>query len=372
MNKKRIVVKIGSSSLTNTSGGLSLEKLHDHTEALAKLMNNGHEVVLISSGAVAAGFTSLGYPSRPVTVVGKQAAAAVGQGLLMQGYTERLAQHGITTAQLLLTRQDLMKKEHYHNVYSTLSELIQRRVLPIINENDSVSVEELTFGDNDMLSALVSGFIHADMLMMLTDVDGIYDQNPAHPEARRFHYIDHVTDELLNITSENGSKVGTGGMKSKLKAAQTATSLSVKTFIGTGQGAQKLTNILEGKGEGTYIYDKSGTDLKNHKQWIAYHSQSSGHIVIDSGAVEAIMKHSKSILPVGVSDVQGSFLQGDVVDVLNPRGELIAKGMVHYTAQGLRDIMGKPSYDIQSHDPFKAEVIHRDHLVLIKKGMNVT
>ncbi len=178
MKKQRIVVKIGSSSLADSHGGISKEQLSDHVAALARLKEEGHEVLLITSGAVAAGFSALGYPSRPVTIKGKQAAAAVGQSLLMQAYTEEFRKYGIVTAQLLLTRSDFSRKEQYSNAYATLGELLKRSALPIINENDSISLEELTFGDNDMLSALVSGLVSADILMIFTDVNGLYDKNP--------------------------------------------------------------------------------------------------------------------------------------------------------------------------------------------------
>src|SRR5699024_10578291 len=193
------------------------------------------------------GFKRLGYPARPLTTKGKQAAAAVGQGLLIESYIEKFSDFGIVPAQLLLTRNDFSNREQYRNAFATVEELLERGILPIINENDTVSVEELTFGDNDMLSALVSGFIHADQLILLTDINGLYNGNPrTNPAAEKYEYLETITEEMIGAADENGSKVGTGGMKSKLMAAKTATSLGVSVFIGTGEGKNKLVQILRG------------------------------------------------------------------------------------------------------------------------------
>lgn len=367
--KQRIVVKIGSSSLTNTNGGLSIEKLAEHVEALAMLKKQGHEIILISSGAVAAGFKGLGYPTRPVTIAGKQAAAAVGQGLLMQGYTEHFRNHNIVTAQLLLTRSSFMNKEQYSNSHATLSELLKRDVLPIINENDSVSIDELTFGDNDMLSALVSGLVHADFLIILTDVNGLYDQNPnENPNAKKYNFLPGITDELVQIASSSGSKMGTGGMRSKIEAAKTALSLGVNVFIGTGAGQDKLIDILAGKGDGTYIGNSKQPGVKNSKQWIALHSNVAGEIEIDNGAIDALLNKGKSLLPAGIINVKGDFLVGDVVEVTNHKGEVIGRGEVNFPANELIKIKGLSSTEakeILKSD--QTEVIHRDHWVSIKK-----
>jgi len=217
MKKQRIVVKIGSSSLTNDRGEIDQEKFNDHVQALATLRQAGHEVLLVSSGAVAAGFARLGYSSRPVTLKGRQAAAAVGQSLLIQSYADKFSEFDIIPAQILLTRDDFANRDRFKNAYDTIMELLERRILPIINENDTVSIRELTFGDNDMLSALVSGFTHADQLIILTDINGLYDSNPhINRSAKRIDYLEDITDEMLTVADESGSKSGTGGMKSKL------------------------------------------------------------------------------------------------------------------------------------------------------------
>jgi glutamate 5-kinase len=367
--KQRIVVKIGSSSLTNSQGGLSKEKIIEHVAAISKLKKEGNEVVLISSGAVAAGFSVLGYQTRPVTIAGKQAAAAVGQGLLMQSYFEEFQREGIVSAQLLLTRNDFSQQEQYNNAYSTLSELLKRGVIPIINENDSVAVDELTFGDNDMLSALVSGLIHADTLIILTDINGLYDGNPRKDRhAKKYNFLPEITEDLLEVAGGTGSKVGTGGMRSKLEAAKTALTVGVKVFIGKGEGADKLLDIVTGKGDGTYIGYNLGSSLKSKKQWIGIHSQIAGQIEIDSGAEHAVIHLGKSLLPAGVKMVDGSFKRGDVVEVWNEKGELIGKGQVNYTAEELSKIKGLSSKEANITNMHnRIEVIHRDNWVTFTK-----
>lgn len=369
MSIRRIVVKIGSSSLTDEQGGLCEDKLNEHVDAIARLKEEGYEVVVISSGAVAAGFTQLGYVSRPVTIEGRQAAAAVGQGLLMQGYTRSFSKHGIVTAQLLLTRGDFADRERYDNAYATLAELLTRGVVPIINENDSVAVDELTFGDNDMLSALVSGLVHADLLIILTDVDGIYDQDPRRfSSAKKYIYLPEITDELLAGAGQSGSKVGTGGMLSKLEAAKTALSLGVRVFIGCGQGSEKLLDIVRGKGNGTYIGHSTDHVLKKRQQWIAFHSRVKGEVTVDQGAASALLERGKSLLPAGVVRVKGSFAAGDVVEVLNPKGELIGRGMVNYSSQELDLVKGLSSQEaIKLTGRSAEEVIHRNNWVKMGK-----
>ncbi|WP_102347128.1 glutamate 5-kinase [Bacillus sp. Marseille-P3661] len=369
MAKQRIVVKIGSSSLTNTNGGLSIEKLAEHVEALSLLKRFGHEVILISSGAVAAGFKGLGYPTRPVTIAGKQAAAAVGQGLLMQGYTEQFKKHNIVTAQLLLTRSTFSNKDQYNNAYSTLSELLKRDVLPIINENDSISVDELTFGDNDMLSALVSGLVHANFLVILTDVNGLYDQNPKdNPKAKKYNFLPEITDALFESASSSGSKMGTGGMKSKVEAARTALSLGVNVFIGTGEGSEKLVDILSGKGDGTYIGHPNQAGVTNLKQWLSLHSKVAGVIEVDQGAVQALLEKGKSLLPAGVTNILGDFVAGDVVEVVSPKGEVIGRGEVNYSSLDLVKVKGLSTDEAKGmidHD--QSVVIHRNQWVTLRK-----
>lgn len=364
---KRIVVKIGSSSLTNPHGGLDQEKLKDHVAAIARLKKRGHEIVLVSSGAVAAGYGGLGYPSRPVTIAGKQAAAAVGQVMLLNHYASEFHRFNLTIAQLLLARQDFERREQMSHAYSTLHELLRRSVIPIINENDSVSLEELTFGDNDMLSALVSGLIHADLLIILTDVDGLYNKNPGqYPDAARIDFLSDIPDKLLKqISAEAGSKVGTGGMKSKLRAAKTALSLGVRAFIGKGAGPDKLIDIIDGAGEGTYV---GSADLKHSlkvsKQWIALHSPVTGKIEIDNGAVHALMDEGKSLLPAGIKKISGHFYAGEVIQIIDEKQRILGKGQVNYSSEQLNEIKHMPSGQaMQLASGTRPEVVHRDNWV---------
>ncbi|NGP44458.1 glutamate 5-kinase [Bacillaceae bacterium SIJ1] len=361
---KRIVVKIGSSSLTNATGSLSLEKLHDHTKAIARLRRLGHQVILISSGAVAAGYSKLGYPTRPVTIQGKQAAAAIGQVELMRYYSKAFQDESIHVGQLLLTRENFTKQKQYQNAHNTLEELLKRGVLPIINENDSVSIDELTFGDNDMLSALVSGLVHARMTILLTDVNGIYDQPPhLSPDAKKYHYLPAVSDELLLSAGQSQSAVGTGGMRSKIEAAKTAIAFGSQVFIGTGTGAEKLTDILKGKGDGTYIGFSGHPQATTKEQWIAVHSLPKGTLHIDHGAAEAILSRGKSLLTAGICKIDGVFHPGDVVEVREIKGRLIARGMVSMSSDVIAD-----NANLQEQRRPTSMAIHRDNLVTIKKG----
>ncbi|HLR43226.1 MAG TPA: glutamate 5-kinase [Pseudogracilibacillus sp.] len=361
MRKQTVVVKIGSSSLTNEHGEIDEKKLTSYVDAIASLKKANHSVVLVSSGAVAAGFKRLGYASRPVTIKGRQAAAAVGQGLLIQAYNERFHKHGLTAAQILLTRSDFSDKERYRNAFSTMMELMHRNVVPIINENDTVVIDELTFGDNDMLSALVSGFIHADQLIILTDINGLYTDNPhRNPLAKKYHFLTEINDDILALATSEGSSVGTGGMKSKIEAAKTALSLGVSVFIGKGDEADSLLSILQGKGDGTYISNKSFEPINTSKQWIALHSESVGKIFVDEGAEEAILYKGKSLLPAGIVKVTGTFRRGEVVEVHGKRG-LLGRGEVSYSSD---EIIEK----VQARKNEKTitpslEVIHRDRWI---------
>ncbi|CDQ40837.1 glutamate 5-kinase [Virgibacillus salexigens] len=363
MSKQRIVVKIGSSSLTNPQGELDKRKLTEHVEAIARLRQQNHDVVLVSSGAVASGFSKIGYASKPVTVKGKQAAAAVGQGLLIQTYMEKFAEFRLTAAQLLLTREDFTTRSRYKNVFNTMMELLERRVIPIINENDTVSINELTFGDNDMLSALVSGIVHADQLMMLTDINGLYNGNPrTNPDVVKYDYLEMITEEMIAAAESNGSSVGTGGMKSKLEAARMALSLGVNVFIGTGEGERKLLEIISGDGDGTYISNKSKVTVNTNRQWIALHSETMGKIYVDEGAEKAILYQGASLLSAGIQKIKGTFQEGDVVEVYGIKG-LIGKGEVSCSAAIVNKEMEERNTD---NSCLSSRVIHRDRWVRLK------
>lgn len=361
----RMVVKIGSSSLTDSMGGLSPRKLREHVEALAYLHELGHEIILVSSGAVAAGFRKLGFTKRPKETAHKQASAAVGQGLLMHSYLSEFTPLGITIAQILLTRGNFASRHQFLNAHNALLALISRRVIPIINENDTVAIEELTFGDNDMLSALVAGALHADMLTILTDTDGVYDSDPRrNPNAIRIPLIDVVTPEVESLAKGSSSQVGTGGMRTKLAAAKVALLFGVRVFIGRGQGPEKLHSIGLGNGNGTYFGSSPLLGMRNKQQWIAFHADVAGTIVIDAGASSALLERGKSLLPSGILEVRGVFKQGDVVEVVDLSGRHVGKGVVNYSSPLLHQVKGLPSELAQSLvEGAKPEVIHRDEWV---------
>ncbi|CAM3736598.1 glutamate 5-kinase [Alkalicoccus chagannorensis] len=324
--KQRIVVKIGSSSLTKKDGSLSPVKLAQFCDAFAETRQAGHELIVVSSGSVAAGFREIGYPVRPVTVQAKQAAAAVGQSLLMQQYRFMLQQYGITAAQLLLTRHDFRDGEHYQNISAALSELLKRHVLPIINENDSTAVDELTFGDNDMLSALISGATHADKLILFTDADGVYTANPQKdPAAEKFRHIAVISDDITGAADTETTAVGTGGMRAKLKAAEAAQEVGVGVYIGRFAPDTSIASIAAGIGSGTYI-QAGAAAMKTRKQWIAYHASPRGMLRVDPGAAEALLQSGKSLLSVGVIEAAGDFDTGDVIDVYDEEDHFLGKG----------------------------------------------
>lgn len=364
MKKHRIVVKIGSSSLTNHQGEIDEVKLYDHVQAISFLHQKNHDVILVSSGAVAAGFRKLGYSSRPVTIKGKQAAAAVGQSLLIQSYIKFFSEFELIPAQLLLTRHDFSNRETYQNAFATITELLERGLIPVINENDTVAIEELTFGDNDMLSALVSGFVHADQLIILTDINGLYDSNPhTNKEAKKYDHLTTISETMFEAADSTGSKFGTGGMKSKLQAANRAISLGVPVFIGTGHGKAKLHNILEGNGDGTYIANTEIGSLNTSKQWIAIHSDVVGRLYIDQGAEEAMLFKGKSLLSAGIFKVQGLFKKDDVVEVYGVN-RLLGKGKVAYSSDELNKEINKRNSDqIKEIIEPTVEVIHRSNWV---------
>ncbi|MFM1653127.1 glutamate 5-kinase [Brevibacillus sp. B_LB10_24] len=361
--KKRIVVKVGSSSLASPLGGCDPAKLSAIVSNISRLHADGHETVLVSSGAVASGYAQLGYKQRPRTLAAKQAAAAIGQGMLMQQYAALFGQNNCTVAQILLTRGDFSDQERYRHAFQTISLLLSRKVLPIINENDTVSVAELTFGDNDMLGALVAGLVHADLYVILTDTDGLYDKDPRkHPDARRIPFLRTVTAEAEALAGSAGA-LGTGGMASKLKAAKTAHSLGIPCFIGRANGDDGLLSILAGEGVGTYVgmtqEQTKKWNVSTRKQWIALHSAVHGKLHVDKGAADALLNKNKSLLAAGIQSVEGSFSAGEVVEVLCGDA-LIGRGISRYGAEELREAL--PSSE---GNRLEGEVINRDYWVTL-------
>lgn len=363
---KRIVVKIGSSSLTTGEGGLDRERVRFYASELGQLHAAGHQVLLVTSGAVAAGFRRIGYKSRPKLVHEKQAAAAVGQALLMEAYQEAFAggEHGVTVAQILLTRPDFGHRSRAQNAQRTIEELLRQRVLPIINENDTVAVDELKFGDNDSLSALVASLVKADGLFILTDTDGLYTADPRKsPDAVKIARVDVISEELYRIAGGAGSDVGTGGMRSKIEAARIAMSGGVPTFVGRVSEKGDLTAATKGTGRGTY-FASSLHSLSAKKQWIGFLAVPKGRIIVDAGAEEAILRAGRSLLPAGVVKAEGDFHPGDVVEVVGSGGRALGRGVTNYASWQITAAAGLSSEEaLRRVEAFRVEVIHRDDWV---------
>ncbi|WP_058301620.1 glutamate 5-kinase [Gorillibacterium timonense] len=361
---QRYVIKIGSSSLTSDEGGLNRDKIGFFAKELAALHQTGVQPLLVTSGAVAAGFTEIGYRKRPKHLHEKQAAAAVGQALLMQAYQEAFSEFGIGVAQILLTRSDFSNRLRIHNALMTIDELLKHRIIPIINENDTVSVNELKFGDNDMLSALVANLTKAQQLAILTDMDGLYTADPRkQPDARRIERVEQITSDLMEMAGGSGSSVGTGGMKSKVDAAQVATRGGVPVFIGRVKEPGDLLLATDGTGKGTY-FETTVHTLSTKKQWVGFHSMPQGYIVVDGGAESALLTGGKSLLPAGITEVAGQFEPGDVVEVQNSGHRIIGRGIVNYASWQLHVTAGLSTEEVSKRvEVPRIEVIHRDEWI---------
>lgn len=365
MEKKLLVVKIGTTSLTAKTGEICPEKIRELVRQIADLKDLGHSVVVVSSGAIAAGFSRLGYPERPTTVAARQASAAVGQGLLMEEYASLLFERGYVGAQILLTRSDFRNRQRYSNVYQALSILLKRDAVPIINENDSVAVEELCFGDNDTLAAQVAGMIHADLLLLLTDIDGLYTADPhKDAEAKHIGVVEEIDSSLEALAEGSASSTGTGGMKSKLSAAKIAGLAGVPMIICRADKPDAMLKAVQGQAGGTYFKSR-GRKLKNRLQWLAFCSQSEGILYVDEGARVALERHGRSLLPTGIIEVEGDFPTGAVVEVKSAEKGYIGKGICNYGSDELRHLLKKIA---ETHgDITTKEAIHRNNWLGAKK-----
>ncbi len=363
---QRLVVKIGSSLLADARAGVRQERLDALAAEIASLRERGIEAAIVSSGAVALGCVRLGWVGRELAVHEKQAAAAIGQPMLMHAWQRGFARHGVDVAQLLLTRDDLRNRRRYLNASNTSETLFSAGIVPVVNENDTVVVREIKFGDNDNLGALAALLMDADLLVMMTDVDGLYSANPARDvDARRIGLVEAVTPELMAAAGGAGSSFGTGGMASKLKAARIATRGGVAAAIVDGRRAGALAALLEGEDVGTLF--PCGADRQSRRRhWIAEVLPVSGRIIIDDGAREAILGRGASLLPVGVVAVEGMFDKGECVEIVGGDGEVIGRGLSNYDAEEMRRIVGVPSDRIEEVLGFRdfSSVIHRDNLVL--------
>ncbi|TDC74486.1 glutamate 5-kinase [Actinomadura sp. 7K507] len=357
---RRIVVKAGSSSLTTPEGVLDAGRIDALVDVLASRRADGTEIVFVSSGAIAAGLGPLGLTRRPRDLATQQAAASVGQGQLFARYTSSFARHALTAGQVLLTADDMMRRSHHRNAQRTLAQLLALGVLPIVNENDTVATDEIRFGDNDRLAALVAHLIRADALLLLSDVDALYTGDPRRPGARRVGDV-RGPDDLKGVELGRSGRVGTGGMVTKVEAARIAGIPVVLT------NAASAAQALGGEQVGTLFHPAEGRRMSTRNLWLAHATTGQGRVTLDPGAVEAVVRRRKSLLPAGVTGVQGDFAAGDPVDLCDTDGGVLARGLVNYDASEIPDLMGRSTRWLARElgPEYEREIIHRDHLVIL-------
>lgn len=367
---KKILIKIGSAVLTGADG-LDLNIINSLVAEMSGLVRQGYSVVLVSSGAIASGKHRLNITGKLKSIPEKQAAAAVGQGRLMRVYSKSFEKKGIHVAQILLTLADLTNRQRFLNIRNTLSTLMDWKVIPIINENDTVAVDEIKFGDNDNLASMIANIVEADLFINLTNIEGLYDRNPAEFKKARFiGLVSEFTDEIEGIATAETSSVGTGGMKSKVLAAKKVTAMGIPCIIAPGKKRKVLTDIISGKEIGT-LFLPMADRLNSKKYWIAFTLRSRGKLIIDNGARKALLEKGKSLLPSGIIDVEGDFALGDPVSCVDGEGTAIAKGLVNFNSAEIRKIMGLKTAKIEptlGHKDYE-EVIHRDNLVITRQNI---
>lgn len=367
---KRWVVKVGSSSVTKNGRGLNMEAIANLASQLAHLVKTGKEVILVSSGAIAEGMNRLAWGKRPHAVYELQAAAAVGQMGLIQAYESCLQKHSLHSAQVLLTHEDLQNRKRYLNARTTLRKLLSLKVIPVVNENDTVATDEIKFGDNDTLAALVSNLIEADALIILTDQQGMFESPPETHSNQADNKLIHeisANDSLLDkIAGPSTGELGRGGMLTKVSAARLAARAGAVTIIAPGKVENILLEIASGKQHGTLLYPDN-EPLVARKQWIANQLYTNGQLVLDEGACNVICKGGKSLLSIGVQKVNGSFERGEVVSCVNSKGDEIARGLVNYSAKETERLKGIASSEIETTLGYveEPELIHRDNLVVL-------
>lgn len=363
---RRVVVKIGSALLTNDGRGLDEAAIGGWVDQIAALHRQGLEVVLVSSGAVAAGMVRLGWQARPSAVHELQAAAAVGQNGLTQCYEHHFARHGLLTAQVLLTHDDLSNRKRYLNARSALRTLVDLRVIPVINENDTVVTDEIRFGDNDTLGALVANLLEAEALVILTDQEGLFDADPRHNPEASLISEGRADDPALAAMAGGGGALGRGGMTTKIQAARLAARSGAVTVIASGRQPDVLTRLAEGEPLGTLLRPEEAP-MAARKRWLAGQLQVRGSLTLDAGAVKVLRGSGSSLLAVGVKALSGDFVRGDMVLCVDEQGQRIAKGLVNYGADEARRILGQPSHQIEAILGYMEapELIHRDNLVVL-------
>ena len=363
---KRWVIKLGSALLTNDGSGLNQTELAKWVAQMVELRNQGVELVIVSSGAVAEGMQRLGWKTRPSAIHELQAAAAVGQMGLVQAYESEFAKSGLHTAQILMTHDDLSNRARYLNARNTIQTLIEHGVIPIINENDTVVTDEIRFGDNDTLAALTANLIGADVLVILTDQQGLYDSNPReNPNAKLIEQAQVSRKDIEAMASPEGGALGRGGMYTKVMAAKRAARSGTATLIASGREAEILPKLFSGEQYGTLLVPDL-EPIRARKQWLAGHLQARGRLTLDAGAVKVVTEQGRSLLPVGVTQAEGDFKRGEMVICQDEQGREVARGLVNYSAEEARKILRQPSQNIQTLLGYidDESLIHRDNLVL--------
>ena len=362
-NAKRIVIKIGSSSLTENGAGLNASAVDQLVDVVADAKKRGIEVLVVSSGAIAAGLAPLGLQSRPKDLSTQQAAASVGQGLLIHRYTESFARYGITASQVLLTTTDVVRRSHYSNAQRALFKLLSLGVVPVINENDTVGTSEIRFGDNDRLAALVALLTQADLLVLVSDIDALYDAPPADQSANKILEVKDLTEIADIKLGGAGTGVGSGGMVTKIDAAKIATSAGTAMLL---TSAAQLKQAISGEEFGTLFYPKS---IKSNSRalWLAHASASTGKLILDAGAVKALIERNVSLLPAGVTGLDGVFDAGETVDLVDPSGKVIARGIVNFNSDEIPQMLGRSTKELAAElgPEFERELVHRDDLVIL-------
>lgn len=365
---KRVVIKVGSSSLCNHDGEIDKEKILYLILQISKLIKKGYSVVLVSSGAIASGMGALGLKSKPQTIPEKQALAAIGQAKLMQIYEDTFQLFHLKCAQVLLNHGDFDDRKRLMNLTHTMNALMSYGVIPIVNENDALAVDEIKVGDNDTLAALLVPVVEADLLILVSDIDGLYTENPQNnPHAKLLKYVDHVDENIEKMAGGSSSRLGTGGMMTKIRAAKIVNAYGSHMVIVNGNNEESITHVFDETESGTWFNGASGKNLNAKSHWLAYRTSSKGKIIVDEGAARALKEHRRSLLPKGVVDVQSQFFMGQVVDIVNCTGEKIAKGIVNYSSEEIKLIKGLNTSEIESILHYKDydEIVHANNMVII-------
>lgn len=364
---KKIVVKVGTSSLTHDNGCINLRFIDRLCATLTDLKNSGHDIILVTSGAIGVGKNRLQFSKTKLSINEKQAMAAIGQGILLHIYEKSFLEYGQISAQLLLTRDDLNDRKRFLTARNTIIELLRLGVVPIINENDSIATDEIKFGDNDTLASLVSVLTESDLTILLTDVDGLYEGNPQLCSCtKKIDVVYQINSDIYDMAGGSLSNVGTGGMKTKIDAASISTNAGIPLVIALGQKPEILYDIVEGKTVGT-LFEAKPNILHARKSWILYGSKSDGKLVVDMGAENVLKNQGKSLLPSGILKIEGNFERGSMVEVMNENGKIFAKGITNYSSDMLEKMKGRKTADLAACFNFfnEDEVIHRDNLGLL-------